>query len=92
MGRLVRQADDAEAELAVVITDRCQEMGLGTELVRRLIEVAKCEGIRRIKAEILSENTAMVKLAKHFHFDCVRGDDVQSLTATLQLNSRRSAR
>ena len=92
VGRLVRQADDAEAELAVVITDRCQEMGLGTELVRRLIEVAKCEGIRRIKAEILSENTAMVKLAKHFHFDCVRGDDVQSLTATLQLNSRRSAR
>ena len=92
VGRLVRQADDAEAELAVVITDRYQEMGLGTELVRRLIEVAKCEGIRRIKAEILSENTAMVKLAKHFHFDCVRGDDVQSLTATLQLNSRRSAR
>ena len=92
VGRLVRQADDAEAELAVVITDRCQEMGLGTELVRRLIEVAKCEGIRRIKAEILSENTAMVKLAKHFHFDCVRGDDVQSLTATLQLNSHRSAR
>jgi len=92
VGRLVRQADDAEAELTVVITDRCQEMGLGTELVRRLIEVAKCEGIRRIKAEILSENTAMVKLAKHFHFDCVRGDDVQSLTATLQLNSRRSAR
>jgi acetyltransferase len=92
VGRLVRQADDAEAELGVVVADRYQEMGLGTELVRRLIEVAKGEGIRRIKAEILSENTAMVKLAKHFHFDCVRGDDLQSLTATLHLNSPCTAR
>jgi len=91
VGRLVRQTDDEEAELGVVVTDRYQEMGLGTELVRRLIEIAESEGIRRIKAEILSENAAMVKLAKHFHFSCVRSDDPQSLTATLDLDSPRSA-
>jgi len=87
VGRLVRQADDAEAELGVVVADRYQEMGLGTEIVRRLIEIAESEGIRRIQAEILSENAAMVKLAKHFHFSCVPSENPQSLTATLQLES-----
>jgi acetyltransferase len=91
VGRLVRQTDDEEAELGVVVADRYQEMGLGTELVRRLIEIAEREGIRRIKAEILSENAAMVKLAKHFHFSCVRSNDPQSLTATLDVGSSRSA-
>ena len=92
VGRLVRQADDEEAELGVVIADRCQQMGLGTELVRRLIEIAEKEGIRRIKAEILSENAAMVALARRFHFSCVHSEDPQSLTATLTLGAPRSAR
>jgi acetyltransferase len=89
VGRLVRLADEAEAELGVVVADRFQEMGLGTELVRRLINIARNEGIRRIKAEILSENAAMVNLAKHFHFTCVRGADPQSLIATLNLDTPR---
>jgi RimJ/RimL family protein N-acetyltransferase len=65
-------------------------MGLGTELVRQLIEIAKTERIRRIKAEILSENAAMLALAKYFHFRFVRTDPT-SLTATLTLDSRGSA-
>jgi acetyltransferase len=91
VGRLVRQRDKGEAELGVVVADHWQGAGLGTELVRRLIEIAKREGIHRITAEILSENAAMVKLAKHFHFHCVRSDDPQSLTATLDLDSPRTA-
>lgn len=91
VGRLVRQADEEEAELGVVVADRCQGVGLGRELVRRLIEIAKKEGIRCIKAEILTENTAMVALARHFHFHCARSEDPQSLTATLTLGSPRPA-
>ena len=90
VGRLVRQPDSEEAELGVVVADRFQEKGLGTELVHRLIEIARKEGIRCIKAEILSENAPMVALAKHFHFNCVRSEDPQSLTATLNLDSPRA--
>jgi acetyltransferase len=86
-GRLVRQRDEREAELGVVVADRWQGAGLGTELVRRLIEIAKCEGIRRIKADILSENASMAALAKHFHFHIVRDEDLRSLTAVLSLDS-----
>lgn len=87
VGRLVRQRDRRDAELGVVVADRCQGGGLGTELARRLIEIARCEGIRRIKADILSENASMVALAKHFNFDFVRDENESSLTATLSLDS-----
>jgi acetyltransferase len=87
VGRLVRQRDEREAELGVVVADRCQGAGLGTELVRRLIEIARCEGIGSIKADILSENASMVALGKHFHFRFVRDADLRSMTATLNLDA-----
>jgi acetyltransferase len=87
VGRLVRQRDEREAELAVVVADRWQGAGLGTELVRRLLEIARCEGIWRIKADILSENASMVGLAKHFHFRFVRDADLRSMIATLDLDA-----
>jgi acetyltransferase len=87
VGRLVRQRDEREAELGVVVADRCQGVGLGTELVRRLIEIARCEGIGSIKAAILSENASMMGLAKHFHFRFVGDADLRSMTATLDLDS-----
>jgi len=86
VGRLARQRQMEEAELGVVVADRCQGAGLGTELVRRLLQIARSEKIRRVEAHILSENSAMVALAKHFHFDCVADEDLASLTATLHLD------
>jgi len=86
VGRLVRQRDEREAELGVVVGDRWQRVGLGTELVRRLIEIAEKEGIGRIKMDVLAENAPMVALAKHFHFNFVRDGDLKSQTATLSLN------
>ncbi len=79
-----------EAELGVVVADRCQGAGLGTELVRRLLQIARAEKIRRVEAHILSENSPMVALAKHFHFDCVPDEDPASLTATLHLDGPRN--
>jgi len=87
VGRLVRQRDEQEAELGVVVADRWQRTGLGTELVSRLLEIARNEGIKRIRAEILAENAAMLALARHFHFTCRREGDPKSLTATLPLDS-----
>ena len=51
------------------------------------MQIARNEGIHRVNAEILSENAPMVALAKHFHFELVRGEDLSTLTATLRLNS-----
>jgi acetyltransferase len=91
VGRLTRQRSPEDAELGVLVTDRCQGAGLGTELVRRLIEVARSEKLRRVIAHILPENQAMLKLASHFEFAVTRDEDPFSVTAILDLDGHRSA-
>jgi len=85
VGRLIRQRDTSEAELGVVVADKWQGGGLGTELMRRLLHVARVEKIPRISAHILSENAPMAALARRFHFVCVPDEDPISVTATLDL-------
>ena len=90
VGRLARQRQMGKAELGVVVADRCQGVGLGTELVHRLLEIARIEKIRSVEAHILLENVTMRAIAKHFHFDCVPDEDPASLTATLHLDGPRN--
>jgi acetyltransferase len=86
VGRLVRQRTAGESELGLLVANRWQGAGLGTELMRRLIEIAATEGIRCIKADILSENKAMLALAKHFNFQFVPDVDLKSIAASLTVD------
>jgi len=87
VGRLVRQQRPEEAELGVLVTDRWQGTGLGTELVRRLIQIAREEKVSRIIAHILAQNEPMLALAKRFHFHLTRDEDPLSLLGVLTLDS-----
>jgi RimJ/RimL family protein N-acetyltransferase len=52
------------AESAFMVSKDWQGTGLGGALQRRLVEHAKSRGIRGFEAEILPENTKMIKLAR----------------------------
>jgi acetyltransferase len=67
VGRL-RKIDASDAELAVLITDEYQGRGLGTELSRRLVEIARAEKIERVIAEILPENIHMQRVCRELGF------------------------
>jgi acetyltransferase len=85
VGRLSWSPEKDEAEIAVLVADRHQRMGLGTELVRRLIQIGQDERIRRIVAYVLPENADMRSLADRFGFRVERGEDPSMLTAVLDL-------
>ena len=68
VGRLSKTPGTREAEIAVLVTDRYQKMGLGRELVRRLIQVGRDEKLESIEANILPENLGMRALASGFGF------------------------
>ena len=68
IGRLSKLRGRDEAELAVLVDDRCQHQGLGTELYRRLIAMARDEGVRHVVSTILNENRDMRAICKKLGF------------------------
>lgn len=67
-GRLSKLYGTDEAEFAMLIADPAQHLGIGTELLRRLIYIAQHENIGRITAEILVENGAMQHVCQKVGF------------------------
>jgi len=68
----------------VLVADRWQGTGLGTELMSRLIDLARDEKISRIVAHILSDNRAMLRLAERFHFKISLDEDPAERLAILE--------
>lgn len=62
VGRYMTDPGKSQAEMAFVVADDWQRKGLGSYLFRRLIEIARQEGIRRFTADVLSENSGMLKI------------------------------
>jgi acetyltransferase len=85
VGRMTKVPNACEAEVAVLVSDQAQKQGLGTELVRRLIEVARDEKLERIVAVILPENYGMMALARHFRFTVCESADSSVVVAALNL-------
>jgi GNAT superfamily N-acetyltransferase len=67
VARYVRQAHDSpEAEFAIALHDDWQGRGLGTILMRELIERAKAEGIEVLTGIALATNEAIFGLVERF--------------------------
>ena len=85
VGRLQGLTAAAEAEFAIVVTAQFQRMGLGTELLRRLVDIGRAEGVKVITADILAENAGMQKTSEKLGFKIIRelGDPVVSVRLEL---------
>jgi acetyltransferase len=69
IGRLSKLRGGAnQAELAVLVDDRSHGQGLGTELYRRLIAVARDEKLKRVVSSILGENREMRAICQKLGF------------------------
>ena len=68
IGRLSQLRGRHEAEMAVLVDDHFQHQGLGTELYRRLIEVARAEHLTTVESTILSENRDMQTICRKLGF------------------------
>ncbi len=73
IARYVRDTDDPQAaEIAVTIVDDWQGRGLGTELLHRLSDRARQDGIRRFTALAAAGNAAMAGLLRNMNAELVR--------------------
>lgn len=67
-GRMRRISGTRDAEYAIIVSDNTQGTGLGTELLRQLIEIGRKEGLERLLADILPENQGMKKVSEKLGF------------------------
>ena len=76
VGRLMKLRGGNDAEFAEVVSDAYHGQGLGTELLRRLIAIARDERLDRVVADVLPDNTEMQRVFKKlgFHFHRVLGE------------------
>lgn len=72
VGRLSKLHGTNEAEFSMLVADPFQRRGLGTEFLRRLIQIARDEKLDRITAEILSNNMAMQRISEKLGFQMER--------------------
>lgn len=85
VGRLSKAHAIPAAEFAILVADRWQRRGIGTELLRRLVAIARAEGLERIWAEMLSDNVGMRRIAERVGFRVEERPGEGTLHAELEL-------
>ena len=76
VGRLTKEFGTNEAEFAMLVIDEFQREGIGTELLRRLVQIGRDEGLDRITADILVQNRAMQHVSEKLGFEIVHSGDM----------------
>jgi acetyltransferase len=74
-----------QAEVAVLVSDPCQGQGVGLELLRRVVQVARDEKLSRVSSEMLADNLAMQVISKKLGFQMRPRSDSSSVHAVLDL-------
>jgi acetyltransferase len=69
VGRLIKEHGTNEAEFAVLISDPWQGKGLGTELLKLLVQIGRRERLHRIIGHIAADNITMKRVSEEVGFD-----------------------
>ncbi|HEU5451864.1 MAG TPA: bifunctional acetate--CoA ligase family protein/GNAT family N-acetyltransferase [Terriglobales bacterium] len=73
------------AELTVVVADEAQHQGLGTELMRRTLEIARAENVRKVRCTMLPENHDMQAICRRLGFHVEHVADRNLVRAEIEL-------
>jgi RimJ/RimL family protein N-acetyltransferase len=74
-----------QAEIAFMVVDAYQGQGIGTVLMRHLAALARDAGLKELIAEVLPQNTAMLKVFRNFGFRPGSKREPQVVHLALQL-------
>ena len=78
--------DKARAEFAITVRSDRKQRGLGSALMNKLVDFCREQGVGELWGDVLTENRAMIALAKRFGFRERRNPDEAGVTrATLTL-------
>ena len=85
VGNLIKAHGAPEAEIALLVTDEFQRKGLGTELLRRLIQFGHDEHLQLLIGDILGENKGMQEVCRKLGFRLQYSSETRLVRAELEL-------
>ncbi len=85
LARYEGQAGHTDAEIALIVDDALQHLGLGTLLLHRLVDVAVMSGMTSLTAVVLASNRPMLHLLQALHIPSTSVRDSGSIEVRLQL-------
>jgi acetyltransferase len=88
VGRLSKLAGANEAEAALLVSDSFHGHGLGSALMRHLLDFARDEGLGALRMILFSDNRPMRHVAQRFGFELGPDKADGTLDAYLTLSSR----
>jgi len=68
VGRYMVNPDGHSVEFALVVSDDCQGLGIGTRIMKTLLQTAKNKGMSFFEGEVLAINKPMLSLMKKLGF------------------------
>ena len=85
MARAHADADNVEAEFAIIVRSDLKGHGLGAALLTKLIDYCRGRGTLRLVGEVFADNERMLRLSRDCGFRIVgRHDAVVDLSLDLQ--------
>jgi acetyltransferase len=85
VGRLSKIRGTDEAEFALLVSDQFQGRGLGSELLRRILQVGRDEQVARVVGDILPENVEMLRVCEKVGFKLTRDLEDAVVRAEMEL-------
>jgi acetyltransferase len=87
VGRLSKLHGREGAEIAVLVSDHFHHLGLGTELVRRLLDVARDEKLKFVTSTMLGINREMRGICNRLGFRLTVDPEEDLVEATVELSA-----
>ena len=75
VSRMSKEHGTSNAEMAVIIRDEYHHKGLGTELFRRQLDIARKEGVSTVICNIMADNGDMQAICKKLGFEITNVSD-----------------
>ena len=72
VARYLINPDRRSCEFAIVVSDKVQHQGIGTRLMKALMDAARDHGLSEIEGVVLKENDQMLELMKELGFSITR--------------------
>ena len=85
VARAIIYDDNITAEFAIVVRSDCKGKGLGTILMRKLIDYCRGRGLQRLVGDALRENRGMLEMIKRLGFETAGSTEPHALSLQLSL-------